>query len=307
MFSSVLRTIAIISVVFIGNFNSIEGRIHRMHKSSHRSYRDYNYAKKENEKTKEYTAYLERNNDDLVKIITINNCKAGYMFANHKTPKYGIECIACPENHYRGLDNSTCFHCPEGYYSDMGAAECKKSETNSSNVHTLCNKGSIINSNKFALHKESCVKCLSLNNKYYMPYANNHDSCMTCPKGSIVSYGGTRCTECPIGYYEKDNECIKCNIGTYADKTGMTECKICSNKNSIAYISIGGYNCDNSIFHDLSESINSHIINMDIILKPLVFGAHSSMAFIANYNKEIVRSIPTLVSLSIFTSIWLNA
>lgn len=312
MFSSVLATltaISVTSIVFIGNIKTAEGRIHRMHKS-HNSYCDYDYAKKvdrENEKLKEYKAYLESNNDELVKIITINNCKEGYMFVNHKTPKYGIECIACPENHYRGLDNSTCFHCPEGYYSDIGATECKKAKTNSSNVHTLCNKGSIIGSNKFGLHKESCIKCLSLNNKYYMPYDNNHDSCMTCPAGSIVLYGGTHCAECPMGYYEKDNECIKCNIGTYADKSGMAQCKVCSNKNSLAYVSVGGYNCDNSIFHDLAETINSNVMNMDIILKPLVFGAHSSAAFIANYNKELVRSVPALVTLSVFASIWLNA
>jgi hypothetical protein len=48
-------------------------------------------------------------------------------------------------------------------------------------------------------------------------------------------------------------------------------------------------------------------MNMDIILKPLVFGAHSSAAFIANYNKELVRSVPALVTLSVFASIWLNA
>jgi hypothetical protein len=87
----------------------------------------------------------------------------------------------------------------------------------------------------------------------------------------------------------------------------MAQCKVCSNKNSLAYVSFGGYNCDNSIFHDLAETINSNVMNMDIILKPLVFGAHSSAAFIANYNKELVRSVPALVTLSVFASIWLNA
>ena len=306
MFSSVLATlvsISIVSIIFIGNIKTTEGRAMRV-------YCNYEHLRRiedENNRLNDYTTSLESKNDYLIKIITINNCKTGYMFANNKTPRYDIDCIACPNNHYRSPDNSTCLHCPEGYYSDIGASECMKSKTNSSNVHTLCNKGSIVGSNKFALHKESCIRCVSLNNKYYMPYDNNNDNCITCPAGSIVNYDQTRCTECPVGYYEKDNKCIECNIGTYADKTGMTQCKVCSNKNSLAYVSVGGYNCDNSIFHDLSETINANVINMDIILKPLVFGTHSTIAFIANNNKELARCFPTLVTLSVFASIWFNA
>ena len=320
MFSSVLTTIeaitaiaaiaaiATISIVFIGNIKTAEGRIHRMHKS-HNSYCDYDVKNvdRENEELKDRNEYLESNNMNLIKIITINNCKTGYMFANHKTPKYGIECIACPENHYRSIDNITCLHCPVGYYSDIAANECKKSETNHSNVHTLCAKGTIIGSNKFAAYKESCIKCTLLNKKYYMPYDNNHDTCMTCPEGSIVSKMGTECRECPTGSFEKDNKCIPCDSGTYADKTGMTQCKVCSNKNSLAYVSIGSSNCVNSIFYDLAETFNTYVIDIDIVLKPLVFGAHSCVAFVTNYNNELAKSVPIIVTLTAVASIMLNA
>lgn len=301
--------LATISVFFIGYLRNTEAHLmHYMHKSSRRNC-DYGWVKdieNERDKLKEQEKYLLSNNDYLSKVITMNNCKEGYMFANQKRSHYKIDCIACSENHYRSIDNSTCLHCPEGYYSDIGSTECKKSESNSSNVHTLCNKGSIIGSNKFGLHKESCIKCNTLNNKYYMPYDNNHDSCMICPNGSIVSLGASKCSECPIGYYEKDNECIKCGIRTYADKTGITQCKVCSNKNSLAFLSSGGYNCNNSIFYDLAETFNTNIINMDIIFKPLIFALHSSVAFVANYNKELRDGFPVIIGSFVFATVMIN-
>ena len=45
-----------------------------------------------------------------------------------------------------------------------------------------------------------------------MPYQSNHDSCFICPEGSIVDEKALTCTECPVGYYEKNNITTK-NIG----------------------------------------------------------------------------------------------
>jgi hypothetical protein len=269
-------------ILIITNEFGVEAR---MHKHSH-SYCNYEVVRKitsENKLLNEQKDFLSTNNNDLIKIITLNNCKAGQIFARHKTEKYSINCVPCPENHYRSETNHTCYHCPEGYYSKSGWSECKKAETNSSNIHTLCERGTIIGTNKFGFHRASCIECYKFGDKKYMPYKNNHDSCFTCPSGSIVEYGGTMCRECPIGYYEKENKCIKCEIGTYTDKTGMTQCNVCSNKNSITYLSTGGYNCDNSIFYNLTDTIKNNLINMDMILKPFVSVLHEGIAFVSNF------------------------
>jgi len=273
-------------VIIFALASNIEARM-RMHRSSSRgSYCDYEFVRKlekEKEILSQHKDYLLKNNNDLNKIITLNNCKPGNVFSKDNTKQYSINCVPCPENHYRTATNHTCYHCPEGYYSKSGWTECKKAERNSSNVHTLCEKGKIIGDNKFAIHSSSCVECYKFGDKKYMPYKNNHDTCLTCPDGSIVKYGATFCEECPIGHYEKDNKCIKCDVGTYSDKPGTTQCKVCTNTKSIAYVSTGGYNCDNSIFHNIAESFNENIIDMDSILNPFVSVLHESIAFVSNF------------------------
>jgi len=273
-------------VIILALTSNIEARM-RMHRSSSRGYYcNYEFVRnleKEKDILTQHNEYLLNNNNDLNKIITLNNCKPGYVFAKDNTKKYNINCVPCPENHYRTATNHTCYHCPEGYYSKNGWTECKKAEGNSSNVHTLCEKGKIIGDNKFGYHTTSCVECYKFGNKKYMPYKNNHDTCLTCPNGSIVKYGATLCEECPVGYYEKDNKCIKCEVGTYSDKPGMSQCKVCTNIKSIAYVSTGGYNCNNSIFHNIAETINENIIDIYGILNPLVSVLHEGIAFVSNY------------------------
>jgi len=259
-------------VIIFAIASNIEARI-RMHRSSNRGYYcNYEFVRnleKEKDILSQHKEYLLENNNYLNKIITINNCKPGTMFAKNNTKQYNINCVPCPENHYRTATNHSCYHCPEGYYSKTGWSECKKAERNSSNVHTLCEKGKIIGDNKFGIHTLSCIECYKFGDKKYMPYKNNHDTCLTCPDGSIVKYGATLCEECPVGHYEKDNKCVKCEVGTYSDKPGMTQCKVCTNIKSIAYLSTRGYNCNNSIFHNIVETFNENIINIDSILNPL--------------------------------------
>jgi len=286
-----------------------EARIHRTSSRGSRTHCDYNWVRnleKDRDELKSRLEYTKNSNTDLEIILTRNNCDAGHMFRYNKENGYNIKCIPCPANHYRTATNTTCYHCPEGFYSTPGSSECKKAKTNTSDVHTLCNQGSIVGNNKFGYHLASCISCQSLNKRGYMPYPNNHDTCMTCPRGGVVNVQGTRCNMCPVGYFEKDNECLQCDIGTYSDKEGMTECKVCNNKNALAYSSIGGNNCEDSIFHDIANSFNNNIINIDGILKPVVAIAHGGTAFLFNNEKVIKGSTPLLMIAVVVGSLWFN-
>ena len=227
-------------------------------------------------------------------IITYNNCPAGKEFKyTDYDNDYKIVCNNCSENYYRTAHNSTCLRCPVGFYSKSGESECTKADSNISNVHTYCNKGHVAGNNKFAEYADSCYKCIP-ENKQYMPYQSNHDSCFICPEGSIVDEKALICTECPVGYYEKNNKCVECDIGTYSDKAGSGKCKVCNNENAIAYNSVGGYNCDNSIFYDLTETIKNNLINMDTLLKPAAYSANLGVAMISNNRRTIELVIPCM-------------
>lgn len=227
-------------------------------------------------------------------LITYNNCPIGkeFKYANYKhDDNYTIKCTNCSDNYYRTATNLTCLHCPVGYYSKSGESECTKAKTNTSNFHTFCNRGYVVGNNKFAEYTESCDKCIP-EKKQYMPYLNNHDNCFVCPNGSIVDIKALTCTECPVGYYEKNNNCIQCDIGTYNDVAGANKCKICNNENALAYSSVGGYNCDNSIFFDLTETIKNNLINMDTLLKPIAYSANLGVAIISNNRRAVELAIP---------------
>ena len=235
-------------------------------------------------------------------IITANNCLPGHEFKfdnydsdtkDNADAKYKIECVMCAENYYRTASNSSCLKCPVGFYSQEGDSECIKAPTNSSNVHTLCNKGHITGNDKFANYEDSCYKC-NPEKKEYMPYMNNHDKCFSCPAGSIVDEKGRECTECPIGYYEQNNKCVECPSGTYADKSGTDKCKVCNNELALAYNSVGGYTCDNSIFYDMSESIKNNLVNMDMLLKPMAYVANIGIAAIINNRRAVELAIPCM-------------
>jgi hypothetical protein len=213
-----------------------------------------------NDRIKEQEQTISKLKDSYYKLnnyITLNTCPEGQVF---NTEHY--LCTKCLKNFYRTNDNATCIHCPEGYFSNEGDDMCEKSPSNTTNVHTLCSKGKVIGNNKFAT-LGSCVKC-NPNKKEYMPYMSNHDKCLECPAGSIVNLYGYVCSPCPIGYYEQNNTCIECPIRTYSDNIGTSKCNVCNNEKSFAYITSGGYNCNNSIFHNIED-----IINIGDILKPI--------------------------------------
>ncbi len=241
-------------------------------------------------------AYKKLNNAIRVSesIITYNNCPTGKEFKySDYDNDYKIKCNNCSENYYRTAHNSTCLRCPVGFYSKSGESECTKADSNISDVNRYCNKGYVAGNNKFAEYADSCYKCIP-KNKQYMPYQSNHDSCFICPEGSIVDEKALTCTECPVGYYEKNNKCVECDIGTYSDKAGSGKCKVCNNENAIAYNSVGGYNCDNSIFYDLTETIKNNLINMDTLLKPAAYSANLGVAMISNNRRTIELVIPCM-------------
>ena len=284
-------TILAITIVAFLNIGNCDARIHKMNFVTR-----CDCAKTvSNERD---IAYIKYNDviSNSEKIITVNNCLPGKAF-NYEDYKgennYKIECKNCPDNYYRTSTNATCLRCPVGYYSNSGDVECTKAVTNISNVHTFCNKGHVVGNNKFAKYEDSCYECIP-ENKEYMPYKNNHDSCFVCPAGSIVDFKVQSCTKCPVGYYEKNNACIECEIGTYNDNSGATKCKVCNNQNAIAYSSVGGYNCDNSIFYDLSDTIKNNLMNMDMVLKPLAYSANLGVAMISNNRRAVEIVIPSI-------------
>jgi hypothetical protein len=223
---------------------------------------------------------LENSYQKLNNYITLKICPSGQIFS---TKDY--LCIKCLKNFYRTNENVTCIHCPEGYFSNEGDDMCTKSPSNTTNQHTLCQKGKIIGNNKFAT-LGSCVKC-NPNKKEYMPYMSNEDKCLQCPAGSIVNVYGLKCTPCPIGYYEKNNTCIECQIGTYSDSIGMNACKICNNEKSFTYITSGGNNCNNSIFHNIEDIIKKNIFDIGDVLKPIVTNTLQTTAIIYDHRNKI--------------------
>jgi hypothetical protein len=110
-----------------------------------------------------------------------------------------------------------------------------------------------------------------------------------------------------MGHFEKDNKCVKCSLGTYADNEGATKCRVCNNRNALAFSAIGGTNCEDSIFHDFAKKFNNNIVNLDIILKPIVFGAHSGAAYLLNNEREIAVFTPIIMSAAVITAILFGA
>jgi hypothetical protein len=78
-------------VIIFALASNIEARM-RMHRSSSRgSYCDYEFVRKlekEKEILSQHKDYLLENNNDLNKIITLNNCKPGNVFAKDNTKQY---------------------------------------------------------------------------------------------------------------------------------------------------------------------------------------------------------------------------
>jgi hypothetical protein len=238
---------------------------------------------------------LKDSNVKLESYITLKNCIPGKFFS---TEHYS--CSACPENFYRTIHNTSCIHCPEGFFSKKGDEMCVKSPSNTTNIHTLCPKGKVVGNDKFAT-LGSCVRC-NPEKKEYMHYMSNNDKCLECPIGSVVNAYASTCTPCPVGYYEQNNTCFECPIGTYSDSIGMSSCNICNNDKSFAYITTGGYNCDDSYFHSIGEIVNINIFDVDDFLTPIAEKTLQITAKIYNNRKVLYAASPLLATVLVFGS-----
>lgn len=256
-----------------------------------------NNLKHDINKKNEYIDFLAKYIKHLQNTITINYCKVGQQYNLDMNLKdKDIMCTNCHINYYRTKQNNTCIKCPPGYYSNEGAMYCIKSKTNDTNVHTLCEVGTIVPNDKFA---NGCVKC-DKDKKEYMPYKNNNDKCLICPPGSIVTRD-SNCIQCYEGEYEENNKCLLCNKGTYTDSKGMDKCKICENNKSFAYFLDGSTNCDNSIIYTINDNINNAItnitsyMNLDMNLKNVTNSLsnilQTSTTIVIRNQKQIIASI----------------
>jgi hypothetical protein len=279
----------LIVILFLININCIVGRMRPSRHSCPISYKlqtEIDNLKHDIDRRHEHIEILDKHNKHLQNTITINNCKEGQQYNLDRNLKdESIMCTNCHLNYYRTKKNNTCIKCPPGYYSNEGAVQCIKSKTNDTNVHTLCEVGTIVPNDKFA---KGCVKC-DKNKKKYMPYKNNNDKCLICPPGSIVTRNSD-CIQCSEGEYEENNKCLQCTKGTYSDSKGMDKCKICENQKSFAYFLDGSTNCDDSIIYTINDNINSAISNMnlEIVLDPLSNMLQTGASIVINNRKPII-------------------
>ena len=255
---------------------------------------------------REHIDFLDKHNKHLQNTITINNCKEGQQYNLDMNLKdEAIMCTNCHLNYYRTKKNNTCIKCPPGYYSNEGAMHCIKSKTNDTNVHTLCEVGTIVPNDKFA---KGCVKC-DKDKKEYMPYKNNNDKCLICPPGSIVTRNSD-CIQCSEGEYEENNKCLQCNKGTYTDSKGMDKCKKCENQKSFAFLLEGSTNCDDSIIYTINDNINSAIanitsymnldMNLETVFNPLSNMLQTGITMVITNRNPIITSITGTSILGVF-------
>jgi hypothetical protein len=67
------------------------------------------------------------------------------------------------------------------------------------------------------------------------------------------------------------------------------------------------HNCDDSVFHDIANKFNNDIINLDIIIRPLLLGAHSGTVYLLNNERDIYKSMPLIIGIAGIAAIWFNA
>jgi len=53
---------------------------------------------------------------------------------------------------------------------------------------------------------------------------------ITCDAGAVVTVGGDKCLECPIGYKQEGDACVACPVGSYNGVTKASQCTACADK-----------------------------------------------------------------------------
>ena len=169
-----------------------------------------------------------------------------------------IECLKCREGRYQSLEgNSTCDACPEGYGNKKsGSATCiatpPGSYVNATNATVPCEAGFKCEGGahgrvacpkgKYATNPggvscfgcspgryadtEATIKCKSCASGFYQTEEGQRE-CSPCREGTYSASGASECTQCDLGKYGRDSNCISCPVGLYSDTRGSTKCEVC--------------------------------------------------------------------------------
>lgn len=116
--------------------------------------------------------------------------------ANYQSAASGLQCEPCP-NGQGALPSQPCTTCPAG-----------RTSTSGSGCYPICGVG-----------------------QYAKNIGVGDFRCDPCEAGKYSNTdGGHSCTECPVGYFQKEAggvECQSCGERSYSDTPGQTNCKDC--------------------------------------------------------------------------------
>ncbi|KAL4240219.1 hypothetical protein ACF0H5_001013 [Mactra antiquata] len=163
-------------------------------------------------------------------------CQAGNFYNSGS----GL-CEACPIGRFQGdAGQLHCFECPAGTSTSTTGA------TSVDDCNDICDDG-----HRFDIMTRTCVECeagrfrkknrdnplqcISCPSPFTTntPTADDYDKCISiCELGEYYSVDSGTCVQCPIGYYqpeqEDEYECRKCTLGTSTTDTGSVSAAACT-------------------------------------------------------------------------------
>ena len=159
------------------------------------------------------------------------------------------ECPQCPRGYYQSEEGRiSCDKCPEGYFQDSVGKDSCKTCTNfcsgggpkGSGTTSTCPPASIADTTSCSqctgerhfIQQKSVFLTQGMKHAHgvYSPklvYVDPGEVCINCPLGWFDS--NNECTACPRGYYglRGTTVCNACQAGTYQSKEGQTQCTNC--------------------------------------------------------------------------------
>lgn len=159
------------------------------------------------------------------------------------------ECPQCPRGYYQSEEGRiSCDKCPEGYFQDsVGKDSCKtctnfcsEGGSKGSGTTSTCPPASIADTTSCSqctgerhfIQQKSVFLTQGMKHAHgvYSPklvYVDPGEVCINCPLGWFDS--NNECTACPRGYYglRGATVCNACQAGTYQSKEGQTQCTNC--------------------------------------------------------------------------------
>lgn len=159
------------------------------------------------------------------------------------------DCPQCPRGYYQSEEGRiSCDKCPEGYFQDSVGKDSCKTCTNfcseggpkGSGTSSTCPPASIADTTSCSqctgerhfIQQKSIFLTQGMKHAHgvYSPklvYVDPGEVCINCPLGWFDS--NNECTACPRGYYGRRGTtvCNACQAGTYQSKEGQTQCTNC--------------------------------------------------------------------------------